>query len=86
MQDGFWLGKGTPVDQIDEYCKNLWYGYTCLKQDFGQNCESTRTYNWVVNSKKKPVCRKFKKQYDFPKNKIGFIFQTFIFEIAASFE
>lgn len=59
MQDGLWLGKGQAVDGIDGYCKDLWNGYKCLKQDYGENCDSTRTYNWEISDKGKPICRMY---------------------------
>lgn len=56
MKDGFWLGKGTPVDDIDNFCKNLWSGYKCLKRDYGSDCDQTRTYSWKISDKGKPTC------------------------------
>lgn len=55
MKDGLWLGKGTPVDDIDNACKNLWSGYKCLRNDYGDTCDNSRIYNWQLKDGK-PAC------------------------------
>ena len=46
--DGSWIGKGVPVDEIDQKCHDLFQGYQCLKHDF-QSCSHNQPLQFVVN-------------------------------------
>ena len=54
-----WYGTGEPVDEIDSVCRNLFFGYQCLKNDHGQMCDSARSYEWKVGDNGQPTCGKF---------------------------
>lgn len=48
-------GVGEPVDEIDSLCRNLFFGYQCLKKDHDE-CDSTRSYEWRVDETGQPKC------------------------------
>ena len=48
MADGSWVGKGDPVDQIDEACRHLLFAYKCLTNDYGNKCDSSKPYDWQI--------------------------------------
>ena len=50
MVNSLWLGKGEPVDDIDFACRHLFWGYKCLTKDYGENCDSSKSYNWAVDN------------------------------------
>lgn len=56
MSDGNWVGKGEPVDEIDATCKQLWYGYKCLTKDYGDECDSSKSYNWEITDQGELKC------------------------------
>ena len=45
--DGSWVGKGIPVDEIDQKCHDLYQGYQCLKHDF-QECSHNQPLQFLV--------------------------------------
>merc|ERR1712048_1282263 len=62
---GFVAGRGPPVDIVDKVCQQLWYCYTCAKDDFGSCNPNVRRYSyrfvWDTNnkqdySKRKIIC------------------------------
>ena len=54
-----WVGKGDPVDAIDEQCRHLWWAYKCLSKDFGPSCDSTVAYEWNVDNNGAIACGMF---------------------------
>ena len=57
-KDENWVGTGEPVDDIDRLCRDLFYGYNCLKNDHTAKCSSKSTYDWDVDSSGLPKCGK----------------------------
>merc|ERR1711881_828214 len=43
---GFVAGTGRPVDLVDKTCQQLWYCYTCAKEDFGRCTPNVRRYSF----------------------------------------
>ena len=43
-------GKGQPVNDVDEYCKQLHQGYDCAKLDSGNTCVP-----WEANYNSRPA-------------------------------
>ena len=56
--DGSWIGKGVPVDEIDQKCHDLFQGYQCLKHDF-QSCSHNQPLQFVVNEDGTTSCGNF---------------------------
>jgi len=55
--DGNWLGKGTPVDEVDALCHDIFRSYNCLKKDFPESkCDSTVPYNYKLDKRGVPFC------------------------------
>ncbi|CAG5102809.1 Oidioi.mRNA.OKI2018_I69.chr1.g477.t1.cds [Oikopleura dioica] len=55
--DGNWLGKGSPVDEVDSLCHDIFRSYNCLKKDFPESkCDSTIPYNYKLDKRGVPFC------------------------------
>jgi len=54
-EDMNWIGRGTPVDEIDNLCKKLLTCYGCLGKTYSK-CSASTPYAWDINLQGHKIC------------------------------